>query len=632
MDNPAYGWFGLSSTARVRFRAGPARAISVAEVVVAADADAEITAAVRELMVALARAGVTATCSVAGAPRYGDLSVDSNLPDARISVGDERLHGNGSRRSARQVPRWSGFRPRRRCATSGCPARTCATLPRCPSWWSAPTATPPPRSPRSSTTSPTVRSPSTRTWPRGDFEHRTVALINRGMPGFAVDTDGTLHMSLMRSCTGWPSGTWIDPPRRTAPDGSNFGLQHWTHSFDYAIVAGDGDWRDNALPTRSAEFNNRLLAVTARHGNAGGGLPSWGSLLEVQPAGAVALGALKVAGNPTARGSAHHADPADGVAIRLVETLGRTAEVTLQSGLRHVTAAAAARPDRSAPRRRRPTTGACTGTRSTTLHTRLNLPRVLDAVGQALGPDAEPAQPLYARYWLHNRGPAPLGGLPAVAHLHPHRLDVRPADKVTLRLTAASDATDVAVHGRVRVLAPPGWTVGTTELPFVLPPGEYLESTVEVDVPPGAAPGLYPVRAELAATGAAIPARRGIRPSRTSACCRWGGTTTSCCGCSRVRRRSTVAAGEQARISVTVATDAHADLALEAHLVSPWGTWEWLGPNIVGDVVPARGSVTLTFDAAPPVWTTPGRWWALLRVACAGALVYTPAVSVEVTR
>ena len=59
------------------------------------------------------------------------------------------------------------------------------------------------------------------------------------MPGFAVEPDGTLHTSLMRSCTGWPSGTWIDPPRRTAPDGSNFQLQHWTHTFEYAVVSGE---------------------------------------------------------------------------------------------------------------------------------------------------------------------------------------------------------------------------------------------------------------------------------------------------------------------------------------------------------------------------------------------------------
>ena len=54
-----------------------------------------------------------------------------------------------------------------------------------------------------------------------------------------------------------------------------------------------------------------------------------------------------------------------------------------------------------------------------TVAARLDAPAVIDATGQALAPDAEAAQPLYARYWLHNRGPAPLGGLPAVAHLHP---------------------------------------------------------------------------------------------------------------------------------------------------------------------------------------------------------------------
>jgi len=37
---------------------------------------------------------------------------------------------------------------------------------------------------------------------------------------------------------------WIDPPRRTAPDGSSFQLQHWTHEFHYALVSDPGDWRD----------------------------------------------------------------------------------------------------------------------------------------------------------------------------------------------------------------------------------------------------------------------------------------------------------------------------------------------------------------------------------------------------
>jgi uncharacterized membrane protein len=213
--------------------------------------------------------------------------------------------------------------------------------------------------------------------------------------------------------------------------------------------------------------------------------------------------------------------------------------------------------------------------------------------------------------------------------LHPHRLEVSGGDLVPLRLTAVSDATDTALHGRVRLVAPSGWDLGMDELPFVLPPGEYLESIVEVAVPDGAVPGLYPVRAELAATGGAIPAS-------------WHQTVEDVCVISlgshddEVLRLVAeplavdVAAGETARLSVTVGTDAHADLAVEAHVISPWGTWEWLGPNIVGDVLPARGVVELEFDVAPPAWTEPGLWWALIRVACAGELVYSPAVSVRV--
>ena len=84
LDNPAYGWFGLSSAARVRIGDG-VRAVSVAEVVAPTEPMGGLLA--RDLMVALVRAGVTATCSSADKPRYGRLGVDSNLPDTRIALG-----------------------------------------------------------------------------------------------------------------------------------------------------------------------------------------------------------------------------------------------------------------------------------------------------------------------------------------------------------------------------------------------------------------------------------------------------------------------------------------------------------------------------------------------------------------
>ena len=99
LDNPASEWFGLGSTARV-LAGGATWAIGVAEVILpdrggepaeAADRD-EWRAGVRDLVAALARVGVTATCSRADGPRYGALDLDSNLPDVRIVVGGPGLN------------------------------------------------------------------------------------------------------------------------------------------------------------------------------------------------------------------------------------------------------------------------------------------------------------------------------------------------------------------------------------------------------------------------------------------------------------------------------------------------------------------------------------------------------------
>jgi alpha-mannosidase len=456
------------------------------------------------------------------------------------------------------------------------------------------------------------------------FESRTVALLNRGVPSFAVETDGTLHTALMRSCTGWPSGIWIDEPRRTAPDGSNFQLQHWTHVFDYAIVGGAGDWRQAEIPSRSAEFAHTLLAVTAPARFEA--LPATGSLLQVDPAGAVQLGALKAAGNPLARGSAHPVDPGR-VAIRLVETRGGTTNVVVRSPLGTVSELHPA-DLLERPRRRRELTG-LHGYEIGTALARFDLPRLLDAA-TPLAPEAETCQPLYARYWLHNRGPAPLGGLPAVAHLHPHRLSAAVGADVSLRLTAASDSCDAPLAGTVTLVCPPGWSVSPAALPFSLQPGEHLEADLTLTMPPRAEPGLYPVRAQLQITGGDVPAAWCQVVEDVCVVSVGGADDGGLLDLVDGPADVELAAGESARLAVTVGTDACADLSLEAHLISPWGTWEWIGPATLGAVLPARGTVELGFDVSPPPWVEPGQWWALIRVGCAGQLLYSPAAKVTV--
>ena len=247
-----------------------------------------------------------------------------------------------------------------------------------------------------------------------------------------------------------------------------------------------------------------------------------------------------------------------------------------------------------------------------------------------LAPDAEIAQPLYARYWLHNRGPAPLGGLPAVAHLHPHQLTAEPNSEVSLRLTLASDSTDAALAGTVSLVCPPGWSVRPAALPFTLPAGEHLEADIVVETPAGVEPGVYPVRAQLAVTDAGVPASWRQVVEDVALVSVGGADDSGLVYLKREPADIVVAAGDSARLAATVGTDAGADLSLEAHLISPWGTWEWIGPAALGAVLPARGTVEVGFDVSPPAWVEPGQWWALIRIGCAGRLVYSPAVKVIV--
>ena len=216
--------------------------------------------------------GVTATCSSADKPRYGDLTVDSNLPDARIALGGpdqnpftaavlaeaDAVYTEELKRQlyATDAARVWG-RPRHRLLTSGCPARTCAMCGRCRPCY------------RGNGTRRAVaavvedladseiavdqQAPSEL----DPFEQRTVAVLNRGVPGFAVDTEGTLHTSLMRSCTGWPSGVWMDPqlraPRPTART-SSFSIGLTPSTTPWPPVTATGDQRASRPAARTSRI------------------------------------------------------------------------------------------------------------------------------------------------------------------------------------------------------------------------------------------------------------------------------------------------------------------------------------------------------------------------------------------
>ena len=367
LDNPAHQWFGLGSVARVRDSGGLAQAIGVGEVV-CPEGPNGLGDLLRGLLAALAAAGVTATCSQAGGSRYGAIDVDSNLPDMRIAVGGPEVNpftaevlaaaGPGYAKalatrlaSAPAARLWvPGARDRADAFGPDADVRGADDLPVlivAGDLAAAITdliadladAVVEAGDPVPGEAGLTGLTGVEGTVPLAD---RSVAILNRGTPGCVVTPDGTLHMSLMRSCSAWPSGIWIDGDPRTAPDGSSFAWQHWSHTFEYALTSGPGDWRAAGFSPAAEDYNHDLLTVTtpaaapsARHETGVSGRSDamkpgvqyvdtavGAGNLSVEPV-TVTLGALKPRGNPLAAGRLGALAEGNAVTVRLRETSGR---------------------------------------------------------------------------------------------------------------------------------------------------------------------------------------------------------------------------------------------------------------------------------------------------------------------
>ncbi|HZC25841.1 MAG TPA: glycoside hydrolase, partial [Actinopolymorphaceae bacterium] len=341
MDGGCHAWFALGCTARVRLvdpsgAALGARALGVADVVVGRLA---ATTSARDLVVALARAGVTATTSSAHWARYGRLSVDSNLPDFRIVLGGPEENAVARELLARADAKYVAEHDRQLAATGRVLLWIPAERPLREAWRPNADLRHVRALPALLVVGPAdevvadlddaVIEATGLEAPDEPLTDATVALLTYGLPGCAVDPTGAMYLSLLRSCTDGSREEWADPPARTAPDGSAFRLQHWTHDFAYALVTGAGDWRALGLPARGQEYSTRLLArrpmpvrESAKAPAGVGTLPATHSFVRLDPAREVMLSALKPAGNPIASGRSGRTDPSRGVMLRLVESTG----------------------------------------------------------------------------------------------------------------------------------------------------------------------------------------------------------------------------------------------------------------------------------------------------------------------
>ncbi|WP_219468738.1 glycoside hydrolase family 38 C-terminal domain-containing protein [Nonomuraea rhizosphaerae] len=646
LDNPANTWFGLSATARVDLGAAGSRALGVAEVVVPSLEDAPQA---RPLVVALARAGVTATTSTATGSRYGWLDVDSNLPDVRLVLGGPDTNPLAAEILSRSDPAYLD------ALKSGAPlVWVPAERPLAEVWQPSADLRDVRALPALIVAGPVDALVSdlsdaviSAVCPVGSeaLDSRTVALLAYGLPGFAVDPSGALHLSLMRSCTGWPSGVWLDPPRRTSPDGSGFQLQHWTHEFSYALVGGEGDWRELRLPAAGQEFVTPLLGRVA--GAASGDLPETYSLLKVSPERDVLLGTLKATGNPHAHGLA--GGGGEGVTLRLVEATGLGSTASVESpvldlgGL--VQSDLLERPGTPDPGLSADALELAGAEVATYL--------VSGAAGDSgasggsggseLGATVEQAQPVYSRYWLHNKGPAPLGYLPVSVAVGPGL--VTSADPFEVEVVVSSHLVDSAHEGVVDVRVPDGWSASPAQRVFRLEPGGHLRFPVTVT--PGSGQGLHFVSARTSVGGQVVedvttvalgdlpelpvpgdvPAMRdAISGTQASEGRPTGLAVATPAGSLSLRpgdRTSLVV-----RLTNTTADEIHG----EAQLAAPWGSWELLPSVVQGFSVEAGGTVDVAFPVEVPYDVVAGHSWALAKVMWFGRCQYAPAVRLEVTR
>ncbi len=476
--------------------------VGMGEIVCPSNVSMADDSAVGQLLLALSSVGVTASVSFPQYRRFGDIAWDSNVPDFRLLLGgpDDNeftrhvLEGAGEA-VANELRDWVwrhgwavALLPRLKL---GLPAE----LPILIVWGQTVDSevealehvTAQIRQLRK--IGCLIPSSLRDSAPAGRPHSGGVALLNRGTVTHCCYPDQTLTLSLLRSCSGWPSGVWMDEPQRALPDGSGFQLEHWGHVFHYSLLAHQGHWKDSSLARAGLEYNRPPLPIWGRPSSIDPGL----DLCSLEPASVVAT-ALK----PSGASVGHPLDRAPGrsLVLRLQETSGEATEARLRLAM---PVAAAWK---------------CDLLEEPSTELTVSSGEIVVPLGQfetatvilSLDPASTDlpvaptsfAEPFYARWWRYNRGAEPTGWVPAVALFDADApLHVEPGQALAPTVTLSAGYLAEPCPAKLTIEAPDGWLLETPARDVLLQPNGFEERKLGLSIPPDAPRGQYVVVAHL---------------------------------------------------------------------------------------------------------------------------------------
>jgi hypothetical protein len=283
----------------------------------------------------------------------------------------------------------------------------------------------------------------------------------------------------------------------------------------------------------------------------------------------------------------------------------------------------------------------------------------------------EPAQPVFTRYWLHGKGPAPAGNMPVAVHFSPTRVTLgrdasqaAPASEANGAVSGASVSLTVACgpaggNGTVELVVPEGLaatvagSAGVTgdattgePLPYALEPNGFAAWDVTVSALPGTADGRYFVAARitddlgqvledavLVTIGEAGGPDPDLEPEELFFRLQSDVMALADEADLEVLTPALrLAPGEAGSLEVRVASHLASQLRGEVQLVSPVGTWQATGPWTQPVVAAPGGEATVRFDVTVPATAEPG-WesWLLVKLMYFGRARYSEAVPLTVS-